>query len=167
MYGYIIIFVLAVVIISYTLKNYQNMLSYIVNIIELFKPFIAEEFTSNTSSTSSTSHMIKPYDPNSYLIDNKYGPTYYKDPKLMTEKQKHKFANIDHFSNMTIGDYINYLLVKTELKLPINLSENNVLLRHNQNERLILSDIPNDPSIVPPPPLNAQEYYEAYGDMKL
>ena len=134
----------------------NNMYNNMYNIIE---NFYLEGFK-NPLNTYSTNPVN--LDPNSYLINNKYGPTYYKDPKLMTEKQQHKFINSAKFSNMTIGDYVNYLLLSEKLGKQLSLHDISVLAKYKINSNLTLNDIPNDVSAVPPPPMNAQHLYEKF-----
>lgn len=85
-----------------------------------------------------------------------YGPTYYKDPKDMTDQQVRKFKLRAKIYKMTLQDYINWLFLFED--------EQDLLpQRHFANLQKLLkgltltqNDIPRDQV---PPPMTAQEYY--------
>ena len=94
---------------------------------------------------------------------NNYGTTYYKNPDHMTENQQNKFLKIAKFSNMTIGDYINFLvLANNKNSNRLTPYDRLMYLKYLSGKRLNLNDIPSDPSIDPPPPPNAQKTYENF-----
>jgi hypothetical protein len=99
-----------------------------------------------------------------------YGPTYYKDPSLMTPAQKTKFLKTAKFGNMTIGDYINWLLLSEKLGNPLSFSDTKVLLKFKAGSRLSLDDIPEDKTSVPKQPQSAQTTFNNFmngGDPEL
>jgi hypothetical protein len=95
-------------------------------------------------------------------ILNKYGPTYYKSLDKMTEKQKDKYLKNVKYENMTIGDYINYIILKKQKLNNLNEHETNILNKIINGKTLILSDIPKMKSKTPPPPLNSEQYYNNF-----
>lgn len=90
-----------------------------------------------------------------------YGPTYYKDPSLMTEKQKRKFLYKSKFEKMTIQDYINWLNTNKYFDIELtNLHKVNYD-KYLTNTRLNLDDIPVIYTNPLPPP-SAQSYYDQF-----
>lgn len=83
--------------------------------------------------------------PNSALV-----PTYYLDPAGMTVAQRIKFKKHAKFSNMTVLDFENWLMLyrKDPENLPNALRPS--LRRLLKGERLTSSDIPKDILRVPP-----------------
>lgn len=86
-----------------------------------------------------------------------YGPTYYKDPKDMTERERKYFKESAKIYKMTLQDYINWL--------NLYIDEQSVLpTRHLLNLQKIIKGIPITRDDIPrdliPPPLTAQEYFQ-------
>jgi hypothetical protein len=85
-----------------------------------------------------------------------YGPTYYKDPKDMTDRQLQKFKRKAKFERMTVQDYVNWLMLfedDIEALAPRHVHNFN---RIRKGIRLTLDDIPRDKI---PPPMTAQDYF--------
>jgi hypothetical protein len=85
-----------------------------------------------------------------------YGPTNYKDPKDMTEKERTVFKNMSNYDNFTIQDYKNWLsLYKKEYYL---LSDEHLinLRKVMRGEPIRLRDIPTA-GIYPPD--TSQKYF--------
>ena len=95
------------------------------------------------------------------------GPTNYKDPKDMTEKEKTIFKNLSNYDNFTIQDYKNWLgLYKRDYYL---LSDEHLInLRKSlRGEPITLRDIPTGGLR---PPMTSQKYfaemYDKLGDLE-
>ena len=95
------------------------------------------------------------------------GPTNYKDPKDMTEKEKTIFKNLSNYDNFTIQDYKNWLaLYKRDYYL---LSDEHLinLRKALRGEPIALRDIPTGGLR---PPLTSQKYfaemYDKLGDLE-
>ena len=95
------------------------------------------------------------------------GPTNYKDPKDMTEKEKTIFKNLSNYDNFTIQDYKNWLgLYKRDYYL---LSDEHLInLRKSlRGEPIALRDIPTGGLR---PPMTSQKYfaemYDKLGDLE-
>jgi hypothetical protein len=86
-----------------------------------------------------------------------FGPTYYLDPKNMTEKQQFKFKYKADLLKMTIQDYKNWLSMFSDdlLNLPKTHLQNYIKLMNG--EIITKQDIPTD---VFSPPKNSQDYFE-------
>ena len=86
-----------------------------------------------------------------------YGPTYYMDPKDMTEDQIRKFKTKAKFNHMTLQDYMNWLsLFEDEPDvLPQRHLDN--LRKMQKGIRLTVDNIPRERI---PPPLTARQYFE-------
>jgi hypothetical protein len=85
-----------------------------------------------------------------------YGPTYYKDPKDMTDEQRRKFKLKAKVYKMTLQDYINWLRLfedEQDLLSPRDLANLQKLLKgiHLKDE-----DVPRENI---PPPLTAEQYF--------
>ena len=95
------------------------------------------------------------------------GPTNYKDPKDMTEKEKTIFKNLSNYDNFTIQDYKNWLgLYKRDYYL---LSDEHLinLRKALRGEPIALRDIPTGGLR---PPMTSQKYfaemYDKLGDLE-
>jgi hypothetical protein len=85
-----------------------------------------------------------------------YGPTYYKDPKDMSDRQLQKFKLKAKFDKMTVQDYVNWLMLfedDLEALAPRHL---NNFIKLKKGIKLTLNDIPRDKI---PPPMTAQDYF--------
>ncbi len=96
-----------------------------------------------------------------------FGPTNYKDPKDMTEKEKTIFKNLSNYDNFTIQDYKNWLkMYKKDYYL---LSDEHLinLRKILRGEPIQLRDIPTGGLR---PPLTSQKYfaemYDKLGDLE-
>ena len=86
-----------------------------------------------------------------------YGPTYYKDPKNMTDEQRRKFKLKAKVYKMTVQDYINWLSLfedEQELLSPRDLLNLQKLLK---GMSLTDTDVPREEI---PPPLTAEQYFD-------
>ncbi len=86
-----------------------------------------------------------------------YGPTYYKDPKDLTDRQVQKFKYKANFDKMTVQDYYNWLMLfedEPEKLAPRHLYN---LKQIQKGIRLELKDVPRERL---PPPLSAQDYFD-------
>lgn len=142
-----ILIILIILILSKTIENYNIKPYYGLEGFEGLKGYEGYEGFEGTKLQTS---------------NEDYGSTYYKSPELMTEEQKKKFVNVSKFSNMTIGDYINYLNLSEKIgSQRFSIYDKTMLAKYKSGLRLTLNDIPTDPTSVKDPPLNAQNYFES------
>jgi hypothetical protein len=86
-----------------------------------------------------------------------YGPTYYKDPKDMTERQLFRFKLKAKFNRMTVQDYVNWLMLFEDELYQLAPRHLNNYYRLKKGFRLTLNEIPVDR--LPSPP-TAQNYFD-------
>lgn len=85
-----------------------------------------------------------------------YGPTYYKDPKDMTDRQRQKFKLRANMDKMTVQDYVNWLMLfvdDVDSLAPRHLSN---FRKVRRGIRLTLNDIPREKI---PAPMTAHDYF--------
>ncbi len=85
-----------------------------------------------------------------------YGPTYYKDPKDLTDRQLQKFKLKAKFDKMTVQDYVNWLMLFEDDLDDLAPRHLNNFLKIKKGVKLTLNDIPRDKI---PPPMTAQDYF--------
>ena len=119
-------------------------------------PFTTQNYTNSPFETALPILPLK-----TPKVHNIYGPTYYKDLSLMTDKQKFKFLRKSKFEKMTIQDYINWLNVNLLFNEKLNDHHMKSYVKYLSGERLNLNDIPTIYKNPLPPP-TAQSYFEEY-----